>query len=233
MTKYRDYIEDIAKKDAKEVIKKDIEYGASWQRRGGVGAFMMLARKWDRIESALVPHPLNSTIANSSGEHTPVAPWDIFGALEVDQRDEGMIDDIRDLRRYLILVEAEMLSRNTPQKIMKADHAASDELFKAGTPDDGGHHHIHYSLPNFFIGDKTYRKLGTADQLPYVRISKDYLCLRPQSIRESSRDQYSKFPRELNFAEWSGREEQVKDMYGFDESANKYVIKTFLEGWVE
>jgi hypothetical protein len=51
----------------------------------------MLARKWDRIE-------------NQSNDYT----YDIFLALEEDQRPEGLIDDIRDLRRYLLLVEAQI-----------------------------------------------------------------------------------------------------------------------------
>ena len=66
-------------------------YGDSWKKRGGIGAFMMLARKWDRIE-------------NQSNDYT----YDIFLALEEDQRPEGLIDDIRDLRRYLLLVEAQI-----------------------------------------------------------------------------------------------------------------------------
>ena len=56
---------------------------------------MMLARKWDRIEK-------------QSCDYT----YDIFLALEEDKRPEGLIDDIRDLRRYLLLVEAEMALQN-------------------------------------------------------------------------------------------------------------------------
>lgn len=39
------------------------------------------------------------------------AEWDIFKAIDQDARPEGVIDDIRDLRRYLLLVEAEMRAR--------------------------------------------------------------------------------------------------------------------------
>ena len=55
---------------------------------------MMLARKWDRLE--------NQTTAKL---------YDIFKAVMEDDRAEGIIDDIRDLRRYLMLVEAEMVDR--------------------------------------------------------------------------------------------------------------------------
>ena len=67
-------------------------YGDSWKKRGGVGAFMMLARKWDRLE-------------NQVGSNN----WDVFEVCKKDTRVEGVIDDIRDLRRYLTLVEAELL----------------------------------------------------------------------------------------------------------------------------
>jgi hypothetical protein len=57
-----------------------------------VGAFMMLARKWDRLEKQ----------TNDFG-------YDLFAAINDDTRDEGILDDIRDLRRYLLLVESHML----------------------------------------------------------------------------------------------------------------------------
>ncbi len=69
-------------------------YMGSWKKRGGQGAYMMLARKWDRLEVAVRGHG-----------------WDIFKAISADTRDEGVLDDIRDLRQYLILVEAEMRCR--------------------------------------------------------------------------------------------------------------------------
>lgn len=88
---------ELTDKAALEKANKD--YGDSWRRRGGVGAFMMLARKWDRIETQLKNNP---------------PQWDVLQQLEIDDRPEGLIDDIRDLRRYLMLVEAHHLrnSRN-------------------------------------------------------------------------------------------------------------------------
>jgi len=84
-------IESIIKLDLIGLIQARRNYGNSWRRRGGVGAFMMLARKWDRIENLLKGKTFN---------------YDIFEAMKIDHRDEGIIDDIRDLRRYLILVES-------------------------------------------------------------------------------------------------------------------------------
>ena len=85
-------VNEIAHEDVQQLHEAEKSYGDSWKQRGGVGAFMMLARKWDRIEN-----------------QTQREKYDIFQTIRIDNREEGVIDDIRDLRRYLLLVEAEML----------------------------------------------------------------------------------------------------------------------------
>lgn len=107
------FLDEVARDDVRAVEIAEQAYGSSWKKRGGVGAFMMLSRKWDRIENALRPHADDDALANLSGSlrDRKVAPWDIFGAIVADPRPEGIIDDIRDLRRYLLLVESEMRAR--------------------------------------------------------------------------------------------------------------------------
>ena len=87
-------MKDIAQNDLTALQKAEKSYGDSWRRRGGVGAFMMLARKFDRIE-------------HQSKKHK----WDIFEAGEVYQGEAGLLDDIRDLRRYLLLTEEHILEQ--------------------------------------------------------------------------------------------------------------------------
>ena len=82
----------LSKEDVEGLAKAEKSYGDSWRQRGGIGAFMMLARKWDRLEKQ----------TNDFG-------YDIFAAINDDTRDEGILDDIRDLRRYLLLVESHIL----------------------------------------------------------------------------------------------------------------------------
>jgi hypothetical protein len=84
-------LREIALADVAGLVDAAKSYGDSWKRRGGVGAFMMLARKWDRLENRVANH-----------HH------DVFEAIRLDTRREGAIDDVRDLRRYLMLVEDEM-----------------------------------------------------------------------------------------------------------------------------
>ena len=87
-------VEEVAQTDVLSLHKAEQSYGNSWKQRGGVGAFMMLARKWDRLEKQV----------NESNH-------DIFQAAEKDNRPEGILDDIQDLRRYLMLVEAELIRK--------------------------------------------------------------------------------------------------------------------------
>ena len=89
-------VEKVAQVDVTKLHKAEQSYGNSWEKRGGVGAFMMLARKWDRLEKQV----------NESN-------YDIFLAAEKDTRAEGILDDIQDLRRYLMLVEAEIIRKET------------------------------------------------------------------------------------------------------------------------
>lgn len=105
------YVHPVAMADLDVIAEADVagvheaarHYSDSWKRRGGVGAFMMLARKWDRLEPQVKKHG-----------------WDVFKAIAKDNRAEGVIDDVRDLRRYLLLVEAEMISRGA--KAAKSVH---------------------------------------------------------------------------------------------------------------
>lgn len=102
--RYLEHLDKIAGEDAEGLKEAQRHYGDSWKKRGGVGAFMMLARKWDRIENRV------QKSIGGMGE-TRVHPYDIFEHIEDDGRDDGLIDDIRDLRRYLMLVEAEARAR--------------------------------------------------------------------------------------------------------------------------
>tara|TARA_R110001583_G_scaffold47149_2_gene147698 strand:- start:324 stop:638 length:315 start_codon:yes stop_codon:yes gene_type:complete len=84
-----DKIHSLGVGDAVALRKAQESYGDSWRIRGGVGAFMMLARKWDRIENQVKDND-----------------YDVFKTIELDPTSHGILDDIRDLRRYLLLVEA-------------------------------------------------------------------------------------------------------------------------------
>ncbi len=99
--------------DLRVLTAKENTYQGSWKKRGGIGAFMMTARKWDRLDNLLSIVPV----------------WDIFAHINNDATgaDGTVLAEIRDLRQYLILIEAEMYARGCIP-------------VGPGTPEDGGHH---------------------------------------------------------------------------------------------
>lgn len=107
----------VADSDVAGLKKAEKSYGDSWKKRGGVGAFMMLARKWDRLENAMTKEHHGAAVGTfsksklKSVDRRLLSHYDIFARTLNDQRKEGLIDDIRDLRRYLLLVEAELLNQ--------------------------------------------------------------------------------------------------------------------------
>lgn len=111
---HMDYLQDVVDEDVRHLIIKERTYGGSWKKRGGVGAFMMLARKWDRIEN-MVGEKLNG-----------VRQYDIFDGISRNPTgDDGtLIAEIRDLRRYLVLVEAEMIAKHV---VAKPSHLTDEQ----------------------------------------------------------------------------------------------------------
>ena len=109
-------VDIVAREDVIALEKAEENYGDSWKKRGGVGAFMMLARKWDRLEKQVED-----------------MCYDVFEAIREDGREEGVIDDVRDLRRYLMLVEAEILrtakTQITRKELIEELEPGLNELF--------------------------------------------------------------------------------------------------------
>lgn len=88
------FLDEVCDNDVEHIKSKEEKYKGSWKKRGGVGAFMMLARKWDRIEN-----------------QTEECHYDIFKLCCEDRYFRE--NQVGDLRRYLLLVEAELRSMET------------------------------------------------------------------------------------------------------------------------
>lgn len=103
----------ISKEDVATLVVKDAEYGSSWKKRGGVGAFMMLARKWDRLETQMTVD-----VKDAENPQWHLNYYDIFERIDrVEPKDgESVLETIRDLRRYLLLVESEIERRRAVDK---------------------------------------------------------------------------------------------------------------------
>lgn len=97
-------VDEILTDDLNGLLAAEKDYGDSWKKRGGTDSFFMLARKWDRIEHQVKRYS-----------------WNILEAVRCDTRPNGIRDDIRDLRRYLILVEHQIALEEKGVVIAEAD----------------------------------------------------------------------------------------------------------------
>jgi hypothetical protein len=141
---YHKFLAIVANEDVKFLIPRDIQYGASWKASGGRSAWFNLARKIDRLKELMEP-PVTATLDDlinrlKGGHHAITVAdlenlkavqtaHDVFQKIEADMsgRDGSVLAEIRDLRRYLLLVEAEIVSRLPHTKIEDTSlHALQD-----------------------------------------------------------------------------------------------------------
>jgi hypothetical protein len=139
---YLDHLQALADEDVRFVREKDRSYGGSWKRGGGISAWFMLRRKCDRLIAMMTPPDAPEgwpTSVKVSAENTHrlmemTRRVDVFAqvAARPGGEDGTVLAEVRDLRRYLMLVEAEMMARGVVVVPVRP-----------GTPEDGGHHSRH------------------------------------------------------------------------------------------
>ena len=104
-------LNNISHELVKFVNDKDIQYGSSWRKRGGAGAFFVMARKWDRIEQAC---------------QKETSAYDIFNIFKEEVRQETILDDCLDLVGYLLILVEHIVELGYVTKIeglkMSFDH---------------------------------------------------------------------------------------------------------------
>ena len=149
----------IVANDVAMLEEKGKGYGDSWRKRGGIGAFMNLSRKWDRLEN----------ICKELG-------FDVFNACTHRQSsygspvDENVLDTIRDLRGYLLLVEEHVLAAS-----------AVDEGFATG-------------MGRFKTGDVVGAKIDLPVQirgprpLAFVTVGGEVVVGDPSALRQQIND---------------------------------------------
>lgn len=115
-------VRNVAASDVAGLKNAERSYGPSWKLRGGIDTFHMLQRKWERVEGRLKTRVLASTTQAAA------SPYDVFEHIAADPHTHGLIDDIRDLRRYLMLVEAEVSARAALAPNQTPDNSSRDFL---------------------------------------------------------------------------------------------------------
>lgn len=108
---HMNFIPVVLQRDEEVLKQKEGTYKGSWKKRGGCGAFMMLARKWDRLENIVDAHEPQYDILKA-GEQDMM---ELGQPFDREAPDGTLLAEIRDLRRYLVLVEAELMARCTEQ----------------------------------------------------------------------------------------------------------------------
>ena len=175
---------------------KNAEYGESWKRRGGIGAFMMLARKMDRIETQA------ARVGN-----------DLKKMLTSDTRQEGVIDDLRDLWGYLVLVDAEWFA---PPKVCSTTTVGYEQL----------HHHWLHVEQGAAEQGYDISKIGSGAVLAHLRDLRRGILLAELALVRERGDFYQRLAnatgksreqvkREQRFEAWDGRTEHPAP-FGFD-----------------
>lgn len=127
----------LALDDVQVLRTKEATYCGSWKRRGGTGAYHVgVARMMDRLEAMCGAEPAmvhmqraGSSIGEARPDPNAVPQYDIFRhiAARPGGEDGTVLAVVRDLRRYLLLVEAEMVSQGAvpappPATVWLEDH---------------------------------------------------------------------------------------------------------------
>ena len=141
---HHEYLLQLAQEDVAFLLRKDRSYGASWKLAGGRSAWFMLRRKMDRmIEMMRRPDPPQTfridqltngavpAVENLAHLKACYNAEDIFAKIEEDPtgQDGCVLAEVRDLRRYLLLVEAEMYARGVFNVKERVDRTGQDHPY--------------------------------------------------------------------------------------------------------
>lgn len=212
--RYHRHFHNIVDDDLQYLRKKDVQYEASWKRRDGQGAFFTIVRPWDRLDA----------MCKRNG-------YDLFEVIEREGLagpDGSVIACIRDLRRYLLLVEAEMTERAESQKPLETTVRTEGP----GTPEDGGHHAkgpFLYSADG--ITDASEKLAGFAYlSVDWADIS--YFILDRNRLSADERENLPQLQVEMNGYEFGISPPYYRRLYRHIESSSKWILcPEYREHW--
>lgn len=111
----------VANLDVEGLLSARDEYGDSWKENGGIGAYFTLKRPLDRLVKLCSKMP-------KGGD----GRYDIFAHCVESEGDGGALNAVRDLRRYLTLVEAELIERGEKLPVQR-HNAMAEHKRRTGT----------------------------------------------------------------------------------------------------
>lgn len=183
---YLDNLVVVAADDVAVLRAKEATYRGSWKKRGGIGAYMMLVRNFDRLEGMLSPK-----IPAERGGYS----YDVFAAIAADTsgRDGTVLACVRDARRYLMLVEAEMMQLGVvrPEMLPPGPPVATVGL---AAPDRGAGRSPYRDDPNCEPLEKT-RAPDLQYEMPYGGATGTQLLGLAVAWGSSSEEAYERLVR--------------------------------------
>ena len=143
---YQKKLWTVAVNDVNFLMYKDATYKGSWKRGGGRSAYFMLRRKIDRLlEMMKLPAPPEGWPTTAAVNAVTVSRLlemsrseDIFAQIRTRPggEDGTVLAEVRDLRRYLLLCEAEMVAAG----VVEVDRPPGAEKPPGDGPDDENLH---------------------------------------------------------------------------------------------
>lgn len=133
MVDFRTALEYVVDDDVTALVESRVHYGDSWRAEGGFSAWFNIKRKIDRLVRLLGREP--ETIQDKeSPESGPFVRerYDIFAHIHADlaRGGETVLDTVRDLRRYLTLVEAFLVEEGVDLPLSR-DNILAGQRFSA------------------------------------------------------------------------------------------------------
>lgn len=198
------YLRPIAEEDLSELERKEATYKGSWKKRGGLGAFMMAARKWDRLEEIV-------------GNYT----YDIFAAIQPDMsgQDGSVLAEVRDLRRYLLLIEAEMIARASVNERHIAAMSGGSRITETPRLDDGLQQgDIDPDMRGYYMGMQSG--------------GRGYHIVDRRKTPPEMWDHLARLSTELNNTEYQETLPEYQGLYRWDEGGSKWAMREqYREHW--
>lgn len=95
--KFEQRLKALVSKDVERLLAGRQKYGDSWRKRGGREAYFNVTRKIDRMERACEQAKVDCDLF-AAIKANPASDGDVAGK-------DGLLDDLRELRHYLLLCE--------------------------------------------------------------------------------------------------------------------------------
>ena len=153
----------------------------------------------------------------------------IFAGIRQDPTgaDGSPLAEVRDLRRYLLLIEAEMMARGVVAERVVVS-------YRPGTPEDGGHHEVRFKSV-VRDGDPVVAGASPPDW-PYIVTQwrgNEFYVVDRRVVETSVAPLIHQLQRECSDYEWNLLPPEHRGLYDWHAGPSKWIIRPGFEAWVK